>query len=100
MKKHKNMVTPLTLTPKGKEAITLTPSEKAVIAVIEKRVIDLKCKLANLVIQQLQVSQDVVLAEKELIDKINEVARTHGITAENAGRWNFDTNAMIFTERD
>lgn len=81
------------------DTVVLNQPERAAVATVEKKVVDLKCKLANLMIQQQIVSQDVVLAEKEMIDKINDIARIHGIPPEDAGRWNFDTKSMTFTLR-
>ncbi len=79
--------------------IVLSPGEAEEIAVIEKRVIDLKLRLANVVIQQMILSQDVVRAEKDMYERVNDVANLHGIKPEEAGSWALDTTTMKFRKK-
>lgn len=91
-------VTPVaSAVPEPTGPIKLTEAQAAEVVAAEKSVVDMKCRLANLVIQQLQASQDTVRSEQGLIDKISEFARTNGITPENAARWTFDTKTMTFS---
>lgn len=85
--------------PEQPKKFHLNESEAMQVHLVNRKVVDVKCRLANLVIQQLQTAQDVTEAEKELVDKINEVAANYGITAENAGSWNFDLKTMTFSPR-
>lgn len=84
--------------PEPTSPIKLSMEQAEAVKAAEQHVVDLKCKLANLTIKQLQASQDTVRAEQALIDKISELARMSGITIEEAGKWNFDTKEMTFTK--
>lgn len=84
--------------PEPISPIKLSAEQAEAVKSAEQQVVDLKCKLANLTIKQLQTSQDTVRSEQALIDKISEFARAHGIAREDAGKWNFDTKEMTFTK--
>jgi len=78
------------------EPIQLNAAQAEQVYAAEKAVVDLKCKLANLTIQQLQTAQEVVNAERALVDKISEFANQFGITPDIANQWKFDTKKMTF----
>ena len=84
--------------PEPTSPVKLDNAQMMKIVAAEKHVTDLKCKLANLAIQQLQVAQDAVRAEKAMLELISEAARIHGIHAGNARKWNFDIKEMTFTQ--
>jgi hypothetical protein len=93
-RKSYEVVTP----PLPSEPIQLNAAQSEQVHEAEKAVVDLKCKLANLMVQQLSVTQEVVNAERALIDKISEFAKQFGIVPEVANQWKFDTQKMTFTK--
>lgn len=78
-------------------SLKLNEKEALCINASNKKLIDLKCRLANLVIQQLQVSQNVMTAEKEMMDTISIIANSYNIKPEDWHEWNFDIKTMTFT---
>lgn len=82
--------------PLPTEPIQLNAAQADQVHEAEKTVVELKCKLANLTIQQLQAAQEVVNAERALVDKISEFAQQFGITPDIAKEWKFNTTSMTF----
>lgn len=82
--------------PTPTEPLQISPAQAEEVAAAERAVVDMKCRLANMVIQQLQAANDVMRAEQALVDKISAFARQFGITPEEASKWKFDTKTMTF----
>ncbi len=82
--------------PLPAEPIQLNAAQADQVHDAEKLVVELKCKLANFTIQQLQAAQEVVNAERALVDKISEFAQQFGITPDIAKEWKFNTTSMTF----
>ena len=101
MRKNKNNIAKnlTTIQPsKPNEPLQLNAAQADEIAAAERMVVDAKCKLANMVIQQLQMANEVARAEQGLVDKISSFARQFGITPEQARNWKFDTKTMTFSK--
>lgn len=86
--------------PPEQTVIVLKDEQKEEVVKLEQEVVALKCKLANLYLMQQQTAQQVAVAEKAMVDRINDLARTYGIDPDDTskGRWNFDTKQMTFTK--
>jgi hypothetical protein len=78
------------------EPIQINSTQADKVREAEKLVVEVKCKLANLTVQQLQTAQEVVQAERALVDQISELAKQFGITPDVAKEWKFDTRRMTF----
>lgn len=88
-------------------AVPLSDEEQAKIRSAESRIIQLKCALADteLQLREMHDKQEQIVAElrkagEGFFNEVREVARAHGIDPEDSskGKWNLDTNTMVFSK--
>lgn len=79
--------------------IPVHPREADEMSAAEKRVNDLKLKLGHITAQQMMLSHEVIVAEKELQTKLLKLAETHGIKEEENKFWTYDTKTGEFKKR-